>query len=61
MSNAPPIRDALSTVPDSPLNAIAGTDMDSGIALHIDKAKNPRANFSSLQDIWVGIDYIADV
>jgi hypothetical protein len=60
-SNAPPITDAQSTVALSPLNALATTMVDQQFSLLIDKGANPGVDFSTVQDVLLGIDYTAAV
>ena len=58
-SNAPPITDSLSTVPPSPLNALAGIDANQTFALKIDKTANAGVDFTRITDVLLGVDYTA--
>ncbi|MDA4112878.1 MAG: hypothetical protein OK474_02415 [Thaumarchaeota archaeon] len=58
-SNAPPITDALSTVPLSPLNALSGATADQTFSLVIDKTKNAGVDFTTVKDVIFGLDYTA--
>jgi hypothetical protein len=61
-SNNPPLSDAQSTVPHSPLNALAaGLSLDQVISLTIKKASNPGIDFSTVKDVVLGIEYQADL
>ncbi|HLX58261.1 MAG TPA: hypothetical protein VKR83_14675 [Ktedonobacteraceae bacterium] len=60
-SNNPPITDTQSTVPLSPLNALAGITVNQTLSLIIDKSQNPGVDFSSVQDVLLGVDYNASV
>jgi len=61
LSNATPITDPLSTIPASPLNALAGIDLEQSFIVHIDKAKNPGVDFRSIADVLIGLDYTATI
>jgi Tc toxin complex TcA C-terminal TcB-binding domain len=58
-SNAPPITDALSTSPLSPLNALSGMTADQTFSILIDKTKNASVDFTTVQDVIFGVDYTA--
>ena len=58
-SNAPPITDALSTSPKSPLNALAGSNAAQAFTLAIDKTVNAGVDFAQIVDVLLGIDYTA--
>lgn len=58
-SNAPPITDALSTSPPSPLNALSGIDLSQAFTVQIRKAANPGVDFTNAADVIVGLDYAA--
>jgi receptor-binding and translocation channel-forming TcA subunit of Tc toxin len=58
-SNAPPITDALSTSPASPLNALSGIDLSQAFTVQIHKAANPGVDFTNAADVIVGLDYAA--
>jgi len=60
-SNTPPITDPQSSSPPSPLNALAGDIVDQTFSLVIDKAANTSVDFSTVQDVLVGIDYTASL
>ncbi len=60
-SNAPPVTDPQSTAPLSPLNVLAGVTVDQTLSLVIDKTKNAGVDFTSVQDVLLGVDYTASV
>lgn len=58
-SNSPPITDASSTSPPSPLNALSGVTADQTFSLMIDKTANASFDFTTVQDVIFGFDYTA--
>ena len=58
-SNNPPLTDPLSTVPLSPLNVLAGIDVNQILSLRIDKTANVGLDFSKVSDVILGVDYTA--
>ena len=58
-SNKPPIADPLSTAPLSPLNVLAGIDVNQMLSLRIDKTANAGIDFTKVSDVILGIDYTA--
>jgi len=58
-SNNPPLSDPLSTAPLSPLNVLAGIDVNQIFSLRIDKAANVGLDFSKVTDVILGVDYTA--
>jgi hypothetical protein len=58
-SNNPPIADPLSTAPLSPLNVLAGIDVNQMLSLRIDKTANAGIDFTKVSDVILGIDYTA--
>lgn len=60
-SNAPPVTDAQSTVPASPLNVLSGTSADSSISVGFDKTTNAGVDFTTVVDVLLAVDYTADV
>jgi hypothetical protein len=60
-SNAPPITDPQSTVALSPLNVMVGIAVNQTLSLKIDKSLNAGVDFSTTQDVLLGVDYTAGV
>ncbi|KAL5371407.1 hypothetical protein DPSP01_014279 [Paraphaeosphaeria sporulosa] len=58
-SNSPPITDAQSTVPKSPLNVLTGIDANQLLTLTIKKANNSGVDFTGVKDVVIGVDYSA--
>jgi len=58
-SNNPPITDPLSTAPLSPLNVLAGIDVNQMLSLQIDKTANAGIDFTKVSDVILGVDYTA--
>ena len=58
-SNGPPITDALSTSPPSPLNALSGIAAGQAFSVAIDKTKNAGVDFTAVRDVVLAIDYTA--
>jgi Tc toxin complex TcA C-terminal TcB-binding domain len=58
-SNSPPIADPLSTAPLSPLNVLAGIDVNQMLSLRIDKTANAGIDFTKVSDVILGVDYTA--
>lgn len=58
-SNNPPITDSQSTSLPSPLNVLAGISVDQIMSLIVRKADNGAADFSTVRDVLLGIDYSA--
>jgi hypothetical protein len=61
LSNAPPLTDAQSAAPPSPLNALVDLDADQTFTLTIDKAANAGVEFSKITDVIFGLEYTADL
>jgi hypothetical protein len=61
LSNAPPLTDAQSSAPPSPLNALMDLDADQIFVLTIDKAANAGVDFSKITDVIFGLEYTADL
>lgn len=61
MSNNPPITNASSTAPPSPLNILSGATVDQTLSLVVQKSDNIGVNFSTVKDVLLGIDYIASL
>jgi len=59
MSTASPLTDAQSTVAPSPLDALVGKAVPSTAQIKVTKNASPGADFKTLQDIVLGIEYTA--
>lgn len=57
-SNAPPFSDGSSALP---LNSFVGQTTDQIFRVAIDKSQNPDADFSSVSDVVLGLEYHADI
>jgi hypothetical protein len=60
-SNNPPMSGPLSTAPLSPLNVLAGIDVNQTLTLRIDKTANAGIDFTKVNDVILGVDYTATV
>jgi len=60
-SNAPPLTDAQSAAPPSPLNALVDLDADQTFTVTIDKVANPGVDFSKITDVILGLEYTANL
>ncbi len=60
-SNAPPLTDALSTVPASPLNVLAGKQVPGVVRLTIKRNANPGVKFANITDVVFGLEYTAEL
>ena len=58
-SNSPPITDAQSKAPKSPLNALTGLTVDQTVSVTVIKSDNPGVEFESIKDVLLGVDYTA--
>jgi hypothetical protein len=59
-SNAEPLTEPGSQAPPSPLNVLAGGDVDTTFELAISKNGNAAA-FAYVEDVLLGIEYSADI
>ncbi|MCJ1243563.1 hypothetical protein MMC30_000760 [Trapelia coarctata] len=60
-SNSPPVTDAQSKAPKSPLNALTGLPVDQTVSLTVLKNGNPGVAFESVEDVLLGVDYTASL
>jgi hypothetical protein len=61
MSTAEPLTDAQSTIGPSPLDALVGKAVPSTVQLKVTKNASPAADFKTVQDIVLGIEYTAQI
>jgi hypothetical protein len=60
-SNSPPLSDAESTIPPSPLNVFTGQSVDQTFTVAIDKQANAGVPFADIADVVLGVEYVADL
>jgi hypothetical protein len=61
LSNSPPLSDAESSFPPSPLNAFTGAPVDQTFTVAIDKQANAGVGLADIADVILGVEYQADL